>query len=63
MYPVFSIQVPDPFFEGQTAIYVIQSDPLTMIDTGISTDESYETLLAGLAEHGTCLGRRGSHSF
>ena len=59
MYPVFSIQVPDPFFEGQTAIYVIQSDPLTMIDTGISTDECYATLLAGLAEHNVSLADVG----
>ena len=59
MYPVFSIEVPDPFFEGQTTIYVIQSDPLTIIDTGISTEESYEILLAGLSEHGLSLADIG----
>ena len=59
MYPVFFIQVPDPFLEGQTAIYVIRSNPLTMIDTGISTDESYEALLAGLTEHNVSIADIG----
>ncbi len=44
------IRVPNPFVEGRTCVYVIRTDPVTLIDTGIATDRAWEALVAGLAE-------------
>ncbi len=53
--PVFSIEIPNRFFEGKNRIYVIATDPLTLIDTGIASQRAYEILQQGLEEHGLSL--------
>ena len=53
---VLQIAVPNPFVEGRTRVYVIPSDPITLIDTGIATDKAFEALAAGLREHGLSVG-------
>jgi hydroxyacylglutathione hydrolase len=46
--PIHTIPVPNPFFEGRNRVYVIASDPVTIIDTGIATARAFEALAAGL---------------
>ena len=47
---VHRISVPNPFFEGRNSIYLIRSDPVTLIDTGVATEKAYEALRAGITE-------------
>jgi glyoxylase-like metal-dependent hydrolase (beta-lactamase superfamily II) len=49
---VFQIGIPNPMFEGEINLYVIDGDPLTVIDTGIGTPEALAALEAGLASRG-----------
>ena len=49
---VFHIGIPNPMFEGEINLYVIAGDPLTVIDTGIGTDEALAAMEAGLAARG-----------
>lgn len=49
---VHRISIPNPFFEGSNSVYVILSDPVTLIDTGIATGKAFQTLKSGLAAHG-----------
>jgi len=49
---VHRIAVPNPFFEGKNSIYLIKSDPITLIDTGVATDKAFQTLSDGLQKHG-----------
>ncbi len=48
---VHRIRVPNPFMEGRTCAYVLRTDPVTLIDTGIATDRAWEVLVEGLREH------------
>jgi hydroxyacylglutathione hydrolase len=50
--PVHRITIPNPFFEGATNVYVIATEPLTLIDTGIGTDEAWTLLERGMQAHG-----------
>ncbi len=50
--PVHRIAIPNPFFEGNTNVYLLDTDPLTLIDTGIGTDEAFETLKTGFQAAG-----------
>lgn len=50
--PVHRIALPNPFFEGRTNAYVIVGDPLTLIDTGIGTDDAFCSLETGLRKLG-----------
>jgi hydroxyacylglutathione hydrolase len=50
--PIHTIGVPNPFFEGRNRVYVIASDPVTIIDTGIATTRAFEALVAGLERLG-----------
>lgn len=45
------LSIPNPYFEGRNSVYLITTDPVTLIDTGVATDRAYQTLLAGLAQH------------
>lgn len=45
------ISLPCPFFEGHNTVYVFRSDPVTLIDTGVALDSTFEALQAGLREH------------
>jgi glyoxylase-like metal-dependent hydrolase (beta-lactamase superfamily II) len=49
---VHKISVPTPFYVGPVNVYLIQEDPLTLIDVGPRTDEAIEALRSGLARLG-----------
>lgn len=52
---VHQITVPTPFPVGPVHTYLVQGDPLTLIDTGPQTPEAMTTLQAGLTRHGVAL--------
>jgi hydroxyacylglutathione hydrolase len=54
--PIVRIPIPNPFFEGVTNVYVLAAEPVTLIDTGIGTDEAVAVLERGLQAHGLVLG-------
>ena len=56
---ILSLQVPNPFSEGRNRVYVILSDPITLIDSGVATERGKEALVQGLAEHGLSLEQVG----
>ena len=45
------LSIPNPYFEGRNSVYLITTDPLTLIDTGVATDRSFQTLCDGLQQH------------
>lgn len=49
---VHRIEIPNPFFEGNTNAYLLDTEPLTLIDTGIGTPDAFETLSAGFRAAG-----------
>lgn len=49
---VISIALPTPFLVGDVNIYVIDDDPLTLIDTGPKTEEATVALREGLSRNG-----------
>lgn len=49
---VFRIEVPTPFPVGSVNCYLIEGNPLTLVDTGPRTDVAREALLNGLSELG-----------
>jgi glyoxylase-like metal-dependent hydrolase (beta-lactamase superfamily II) len=51
---IHRIGVPTPFYIGPVNVYLIDEDPLTVIDTGPRTDEAINALKSGLAK----IGRR-----
>ena len=53
---VHRISIPNPFFEGHNSVYVIVSDTVTLIDTGIAIGRAFQTLKAGLEAHGIGIG-------
>jgi hydroxyacylglutathione hydrolase len=57
--PIQTVQVPNPFFEGRNRVYVIASDPVTLIDTGSATALAFEALAAGLERLGLAVGSVG----
>jgi glyoxylase-like metal-dependent hydrolase (beta-lactamase superfamily II) len=46
------IRVPTPFAVGRVNCYVLRGDGLTLIDPGPASEESYETVVEGLAAGG-----------
>ena len=56
---ILSLQVPNPFFEGRNRVYVILSDPVTLIDSGVATERGMEALVQGLADHGLSIAQVG----
>ena len=53
---IHQITLPTPFPVGPVHAYLVQGDPLTLIDTGPQTPAALAALQAGLAEHGVLLG-------
>ncbi|MEW6209492.1 MAG: MBL fold metallo-hydrolase [Acidobacteriota bacterium] len=51
---IHRISVPTPFYVGPVNVYLIDEEPLTLIDAGPRTDEAIDALRSGLAR----LGRR-----
>ncbi|NDJ86039.1 MAG: MBL fold metallo-hydrolase [Chloroflexi bacterium] len=49
---IHQIPVPTPFYVGPVNLYLLEGDPLTLIDCGPATDEAFEALNAGLAAAG-----------
>lgn len=49
---IHQITLPTPFPVGPVHTYLVQGDPLTLIDTGPHTPEAMAALQAGLAVHG-----------
>jgi len=56
---IVSLQVPNPFSEGRNRVYVILSDPVTLIDSGVATERGMEALVQGLAEYGLSIAQVG----
>jgi glyoxylase-like metal-dependent hydrolase (beta-lactamase superfamily II) len=52
---VVAVIVPNPFFEGGSVAYLIRSEPLTLIDTGLATDRAFEELTKGLEAQGVAI--------
>lgn len=50
--PVHKIEVPTPFEVGPVNVYLLESEPLTLIDTGPKTREAANALEQGLKEAG-----------
>jgi len=46
------LPIPTPFAVGRVNCYLIEDDPLTLVDTGPNSGTSLTTLEASLAEHG-----------
>ena len=49
---IHAIPVPTPFLVGRVNCYLIEDDPLTLIDTGPNSGKSLDELAGGLAELG-----------
>ena len=49
---IHRISVPTPFYVGPVNVYLVEEDPLTLIDVGPRNDDSLEALKSGLARLG-----------
>ena len=50
--PVRRIEIPTPYAVGPVNAYLIEAEPLTLIDAGINTAEGKTALLEGLSTNG-----------
>lgn len=53
---IHQIPTPTPFYVGAINTYLIEDEPLTLVDSGLKTEEAEEALLAGLKELGFGFG-------
>jgi len=51
-YAVHTLTLPNPYFEGHNQVYVIGSDPLTLIDTGIADQATFDELQTAFTANG-----------
>lgn len=49
---VVSLSLPTPFPIGDVNVYLIEGNPLTLVDTGVNTEESWEALNKGIEAAG-----------
>jgi glyoxylase-like metal-dependent hydrolase (beta-lactamase superfamily II) len=49
---IHRIAIPTPFAVGRVNVYLIEDEPLTLVDAGPNSGTSLEELQRGLAEHG-----------
>ncbi len=49
-FPISVLRVPNPFFEGRNRVYVIHSDPVTVVDTGVATEKAHTELRQALQD-------------
>jgi glyoxylase-like metal-dependent hydrolase (beta-lactamase superfamily II) len=49
---IHQLSVPTPFLVGRVNCYLIEDDPLTLVDTGPNSGKSLDELERALAEHG-----------
>lgn len=52
---VHRIAIPTPYAVGPVNCYLIDNEPVTLIDAGINTPEGHNALVLGLTECGLCL--------
>ena len=52
---IHRIPVPTPFAVGRVNVYLIEDEPLTLVDTGPNSATSFHELTTGLAAHGHAL--------
>ena len=52
---IIRLEIPNPFFEGRNQVYLLASDPVTVIDTGVATGRAFDAVVAGFREHGFSL--------
>ena len=50
--PIHCLPVPTPFAVGRVNCYLVEDDPLTLVDTGPNSGTALTALEAALAEHG-----------
>ena len=50
---IHRLRIPTPFAVGQVNCYLIEDEPLTLVDTGPNSGRSLDVLRAGLAARGT----------
>ncbi len=53
---IYQIPTPTPFYVGPINAYLIKDEPITLVDSGVKTDEAEEALRCGLAELGLAFG-------
>ncbi len=53
---IYQIPTPTPFYVGPINAYVIKDEPVTLVDSGVKTDEAEDALRSGLAEIGLTFG-------
>jgi glyoxylase-like metal-dependent hydrolase (beta-lactamase superfamily II) len=56
---VHTLTLPNSYFEGHNQVYVIESDPLTLIDTGIADRATFDALQQAFTANGLLLERVG----
>ncbi len=52
---IIPLSLPTPFYIGDVNVYLIKSDPLTLIDVGPKTDEAAQVLVDKLRKNGVSL--------
>ena len=52
---IIRLEIPNPFFEGRNQVYLLPSDPFTVIDTGVATQKAFDEVVAGFQQHGLSL--------
>src|SRR6476469_3640338 len=50
--PIHQLSLPTPFKVGPVNSYIVDTEPLTLVDCGPLTEEAWAALEAGLAAHG-----------
>ena len=52
---VHRLAIPTPFAVGRVNVYLIEDEPLTLVDAGPNSGTSFDVLQRGIAEHGHSL--------
>ncbi|MCL4440126.1 MAG: MBL fold metallo-hydrolase [Firmicutes bacterium] len=55
MKDIVRLRIPTPFEVGPTNVYLIKSDPITLIDTGPNTESAKKALLKALSDEGVSM--------
>ena len=50
------LPLPTPFPVGPVNCFLFKNEPITLVDTGLNTDKTYDELSRGLKEHGLQIG-------
>src|SRR5918996_3864244 len=52
---IHRLAIPTPFAVGRVSVYVIEDEPLTLVDTGPNSGTSFDVLQRGIADLGHAL--------